>query len=65
VRHVRLGRTGLPVSRLCLGTMTFGLHIPYNPIADLLVAVDKPIAADLEARLDELTREYRWGDDPR
>ena len=32
---------------------------------DLLVAVEKPIAADLKARLDELTREYRWGDDPR
>jgi aryl-alcohol dehydrogenase-like predicted oxidoreductase len=26
LRHVRLGRTGLPVSRLCLGTMTFGLQ---------------------------------------
>lgn len=24
--HVRLGRTGLPVSRICLGTMTFGLQ---------------------------------------
>lgn len=24
MRHVRLGRTGLQVSRLCLGTMTFG-----------------------------------------
>jgi 1-deoxyxylulose-5-phosphate synthase len=24
--HVHLGRTGLPVSRLCLGTMTFGLQ---------------------------------------
>jgi 1-deoxyxylulose-5-phosphate synthase len=24
--HSRLGRTGLPVSRLCLGTMTFGLQ---------------------------------------
>jgi len=32
---------------------------------DLLVAVEKPIPADLRARLDELTREYRWGDDPR
>ena len=52
MRHVRLGRTGLPVSRLCLGTMTFGL-------------VEKPIPADLKARLDELTLEYRWGDDPR
>src|SRR5712691_6603057 len=26
MRHARLGRTGLPVSRLCLGTMTFGLQ---------------------------------------
>src|SRR2546427_7407663 len=26
MRHVRLGRTGLRVSRLCLGTMTFGLQ---------------------------------------
>ena len=32
---------------------------------DLLVAVEKPIAADLKARLDELTQEYRWGDDLR
>ena len=32
---------------------------------DLLVAVEKPIPADLKARLDELTREYRWGDDLR
>ncbi len=26
MRHVCLGRTGLPVSQLCLGTMTFGLQ---------------------------------------
>jgi aryl-alcohol dehydrogenase-like predicted oxidoreductase len=26
MQHVRLGRTGLQVSRLCLGTMTFGLQ---------------------------------------
>jgi len=26
MRHVRLGRTGLQVSRICLGTMTFGLQ---------------------------------------
>ena len=26
MEHVRLGRTGLQVSRLCLGTMTFGLQ---------------------------------------
>jgi 1-deoxyxylulose-5-phosphate synthase len=27
MQHVRLGRTGLQVSRVCLGTMTFGLQI--------------------------------------
>jgi 1-deoxyxylulose-5-phosphate synthase len=27
VQHVRLGRTGLQVSRICLGTMTFGLQV--------------------------------------
>ncbi len=27
MKHVRLGRTGLQVSRICLGTMTFGLQI--------------------------------------
>ena len=26
MQHVRFGRTGLQVSRLCLGTMTFGLQ---------------------------------------
>jgi 1-deoxyxylulose-5-phosphate synthase len=26
MRHLRLGRTGLQVSRICLGTMTFGLQ---------------------------------------
>jgi len=26
MEHIRLGRTGLPVSRLCLGTMTFGFQ---------------------------------------
>lgn len=27
MHHVRLGRTGLQVSRICLGTMTFGLQV--------------------------------------
>jgi 1-deoxyxylulose-5-phosphate synthase len=26
MRHTKLGRTGLQVSKLCLGTMTFGLQ---------------------------------------
>ena len=30
MRHVNMGRTGLPVSRLCLGTMTFGLQCDEN-----------------------------------
>ena len=34
-------------------------------VDDLMTAVEKPISADLKARLDDLTREYRWGDDPR
>jgi len=32
---------------------------------DVLAAADKDMAADLKARLDELTVEYRYGDDPR
>ena len=35
--------------------------IAYNPIA----GVDKGLDAGLKAQLDELTREYRWGDDIR
>jgi 1-deoxyxylulose-5-phosphate synthase len=32
---------------------------------DVLRAIEKGIDATLKAQLDELTREYRWGDDPR
>jgi 1-deoxyxylulose-5-phosphate synthase len=32
---------------------------------DALAAVDKGLDESLKARLDELTREYRWGDDIR
>jgi aryl-alcohol dehydrogenase (NADP+) len=32
---------------------------------DVLAATEKPLDAALKARLDEMTREYRWGDDPR
>jgi 1-deoxyxylulose-5-phosphate synthase len=53
MKHVRFGRTGLPVSRLCLGTMTFGLQC------------DEPTAGAILERLDALTHEYRWGDDIR
>jgi 1-deoxyxylulose-5-phosphate synthase len=36
VEHVRLGRTGLQVSRLCLGTMTFGLQCDEPTAAAIL-----------------------------
>ena len=32
---------------------------------DVLAAADKGLPADLKTRLDELTFEYRLGDDPR
>lgn len=32
---------------------------------DAIAAVEKPLDAALKAQLDELTVEYRWGDDPR
>jgi aryl-alcohol dehydrogenase (NADP+) len=44
VQHVRLGRTGLNVSRICLGTMTFGLQVDEAPsFAILDAAADKGI----------------------
>jgi len=44
VQHVRLGRTGLNVSRICLGTMTFGLQVDEpNSFAILDAAADKGI----------------------
>ncbi len=36
-----------------------------DQLDEVLAAVDKGIPTDLKARLDELTLEYRWGDDPR
>ncbi|HET9923773.1 MAG TPA: aldo/keto reductase, partial [Methylomirabilota bacterium] len=36
-----------------------------DQLDDVLPAVEKPLDAGLKARLDEITREYRWGDDPR
>ena len=78
MRHVRLGRTGLPVSRLPLARLAvawtlarpattsaiIGASRP-EQLDDLFAAANKPISADLKARLDEVTGEYRWGDDPR
>jgi aryl-alcohol dehydrogenase-like predicted oxidoreductase len=36
MEHVRLGRTGLQVSQLCLGTMTFGLQSDESTAFDIL-----------------------------
>jgi len=68
MHHVRLGRTGLHLSRLCLGTMTFGLQCDEPAavaILDRAAAVDKTLDGALETRLDDLTREHRDGEDPR
>jgi aryl-alcohol dehydrogenase (NADP+) len=44
VQHVRLGRTGLNVSRICLGTMTFGLQVDEpGSLAILDAGADKGI----------------------
>ena len=59
----KFGRTGMSVSRLCLGTATFGKQteedlavIPFNPLA---------LDGELKKQLDELTAEYRRGDEAR
>jgi aryl-alcohol dehydrogenase (NADP+) len=36
-----------------------------DQLDDVLPATEKPLDAALKARLDEITREYRQGDDPR
>ena len=41
MEHVRLGRTGLRVSRLCLGTMTFGLQCDEGTSRAILDAADE------------------------
>jgi aryl-alcohol dehydrogenase (NADP+) len=44
MEHVRLGRSGLPVSRLCLGTMTFGLQCDE---AQSVAILDKALAGGI------------------
>jgi aryl-alcohol dehydrogenase (NADP+) len=36
-----------------------------DQLDDAVAATEKPLDAALKARLDEITLEYRWGDDPR
>jgi len=58
MQHVRLGRTGLQVSRICLGTMTFGLQID-EPSARAVL--DK--AADLGVTFLDTADVYPLGGD--
>jgi 1-deoxyxylulose-5-phosphate synthase len=58
MQHVRLGRTGLQVSRICLGTMTFGLQIDE---AAARAVLDK--AADLGVTFLDTADAYPLGGD--
>jgi 1-deoxyxylulose-5-phosphate synthase len=58
MQHVRLGRTGLQVSRICLGTMTFGLQIDEQPARAVL---DK--AAELGVTFLDTADVYPLGGD--
>lgn len=55
MEYVRLGRTGLRVSRLCLGTMNFG---PNTPEADSFALLDQ--ALDLGINLVDTANVYGW-----
>jgi aryl-alcohol dehydrogenase (NADP+) len=64
---------GMPLARLAVAWMLtepvitspiVGASRP-DQLDDVLPATEKPLDAALKARLDEMTREYRWGDDPR
>src|SRR5687767_15677018 len=45
VKHAKLGRTGLRVSRLCLGTMNFG---PQTSEADSFAIMDRALEAGID-----------------
>ncbi|GAC1394243.1 MAG: aldo/keto reductase [Polyangiales bacterium] len=55
MRHVRLGRTGLKVSRLCLGTLNFG---PQTSAADSFVIMDR--ALELGINFFDTADVYGW-----
>jgi aryl-alcohol dehydrogenase (NADP+) len=64
---------GMPLPRLAVAWMLaepaitapiVGASRP-DQLDDLLAAPEKALDALLKSRLDEITREYRWGDDPR
>ncbi len=49
MQHVRLGRTGLNVSRICLGTMTFGLQVDEDGSRAILDHADAKSITFLDA----------------
>ncbi len=53
--HIQLGRTGLKVSRLCLGTMNFG---PETPVAESHAILDK--ALELGINFLDTADVYGW-----
>ena len=55
MKHVRLGRTALKVSRLCLGTMNFG---PHTSEPDSFAIMDK--ALELEINFFDTADVYGW-----
>lgn len=55
MEYTRLGRTGLKVSRLCLGTMNFGPHTTED---DSFAIMDK--ALDLEINFFDTANVYGW-----
>ncbi len=75
MEHVRFGRTGLKVSRLCLGTMTFGYQCDRDTSFAIMDAADAagitffdtadvyPLGAgpDLFGRTEELVGEWMGG----
>src|SRR5258708_881124 len=58
MQHIRFGRTGLQVSRICLGTMTFGLQVDEPSSRAIL---DK--AADLGVTFLDTADVYPLGGD--
>jgi aryl-alcohol dehydrogenase-like predicted oxidoreductase len=55
MQYVRLGRTGLQVSRLCLGTMNFG---PHTPEAESVAIMDR--ALELGINFFDTANVYGW-----
>ena len=49
MEHARLGRTGLEVSRICLGTMTFGFQCDEPTSRSILDAADDAVITFLDA----------------